>query len=199
MIYSFNVSFSFLSDKNCSTDIDECAFKPCKNGGHCQDLIGEFYCSCLPGKKSGDIYVRNVLQYSWKKYVFFTAKYSFVWLEKREGLSRHYLSVLNNCYVASVTRICLQNIACIPEVLLCNTGEWRVLECLWYLWKNLWGILHSSVFSKVDFLVTFHKCIIFFFLLFYLQKRFSYWRKKKMGRIYMVAVIKIVCTKETYN
>lgn len=50
MIYSFNASFSFLSDKNCSMDIDECAFKPCKNGGYCQDLIGEFYCSCLPGR-----------------------------------------------------------------------------------------------------------------------------------------------------
>ncbi|XP_054827251.1 fibropellin-1-like [Eublepharis macularius] len=38
-----------IHDKNCSMDIDECAFKLCKNGASCHNLIGEFYCNCLPG------------------------------------------------------------------------------------------------------------------------------------------------------
>ena len=34
---------------NCDIDIDDCAKKPCANGGTCIDLVGKFVCSCPPG------------------------------------------------------------------------------------------------------------------------------------------------------
>ena len=30
-------------------DIDECASKPCENGGSCQDGVNSYKCTCLPG------------------------------------------------------------------------------------------------------------------------------------------------------
>jgi hypothetical protein len=37
------------SGKDCSTDIDECASVPCKNGATCIDDIAAFKCVCPPG------------------------------------------------------------------------------------------------------------------------------------------------------
>jgi len=31
------------------TDIDECASRPCLNGGRCQDGLNEYQCNCTPG------------------------------------------------------------------------------------------------------------------------------------------------------
>ena len=31
------------------SDIDECASKPCENGGSCKDGINSYKCTCLPG------------------------------------------------------------------------------------------------------------------------------------------------------
>jgi hypothetical protein len=31
------------------SDIDECAPKPCLNGGSCQDGVNSYKCTCLPG------------------------------------------------------------------------------------------------------------------------------------------------------
>ena len=32
-----------------SSDIDECAPKPCQNGGSCEDSINSYTCKCLAG------------------------------------------------------------------------------------------------------------------------------------------------------
>lgn len=32
-----------------SSDIDECASNPCKNGGTCKDGIDSYSCECAPG------------------------------------------------------------------------------------------------------------------------------------------------------
>ena len=32
-----------------STDIDECASSPCKNGATCNDLVNSYSCDCVPG------------------------------------------------------------------------------------------------------------------------------------------------------
>jgi len=34
----------------CQTDIDECASKPCQNGGVCVDKIAKFECHCPIGE-----------------------------------------------------------------------------------------------------------------------------------------------------
>ncbi|KAA0719812.1 Protein crumbs -like protein 2 [Triplophysa tibetana] len=34
---------------NCSVDINECASKPCQNGGSCEDLVNGFMCLCADG------------------------------------------------------------------------------------------------------------------------------------------------------
>ena len=40
------ISLIIFIDKNCSTDIDECAPKPCKHGATCSNLIGRYECNC---------------------------------------------------------------------------------------------------------------------------------------------------------
>lgn len=32
--------------KLCETEIDECAAKPCQNGGKCIDMIADYKCDC---------------------------------------------------------------------------------------------------------------------------------------------------------
>ncbi|XP_004677414.1 PREDICTED: protein crumbs homolog 2 [Condylura cristata] len=35
--------------EDCEVDVDECASRPCLNGGHCQDLPNGFWCQCPDG------------------------------------------------------------------------------------------------------------------------------------------------------
>ena len=39
--------------RNCS-DIDDCASKPCQNGGSCSDMFNGYSCSCAPGYTGED-------------------------------------------------------------------------------------------------------------------------------------------------
>lgn len=39
----------FCTGRDCSTDINECANSPCRNGGECVDLVGIFKCICKVG------------------------------------------------------------------------------------------------------------------------------------------------------
>ena len=44
----------FLNDNqlNCDTnvsDVDECASRPCQNGGQCVDGVNEYTCTCAAG------------------------------------------------------------------------------------------------------------------------------------------------------
>ena len=40
-----------LNDKTCLllSDIDECAVRPCQNGGNCTDAINDYDCNCAAG------------------------------------------------------------------------------------------------------------------------------------------------------
>jgi len=40
---------SGFTDKNCSTNIDECVSNPCKNNGTCSDLVNDYSCQCVDG------------------------------------------------------------------------------------------------------------------------------------------------------
>ena len=37
------------TDKNCSTNIDDCSPNPCLNGGTCTDGINDYTCECVAG------------------------------------------------------------------------------------------------------------------------------------------------------
>ena len=37
--------------RNCEFDVDDCATRPCQNGGSCHDLVNSFRCSCPPGTR----------------------------------------------------------------------------------------------------------------------------------------------------
>ncbi len=58
---------------SCS-DIDECASKPCVNGGSCQDGINSYKCTCLPGFDGKNC---ENSKYLLLKLIFFIADYSF--------------------------------------------------------------------------------------------------------------------------
>lgn len=45
---SFLLALGFTGD-SCEIDIDECANKPCDNGGSCEDGINSFHCKCVDG------------------------------------------------------------------------------------------------------------------------------------------------------
>ena len=32
-----------------SSDVDDCAVKPCQNGGNCRDAVNDFICNCTAG------------------------------------------------------------------------------------------------------------------------------------------------------
>ena len=36
------------TDKNCSTNINECLPDPCENGGNYTDLVDNYSCTCVP-------------------------------------------------------------------------------------------------------------------------------------------------------
>lgn len=40
-------------------DVNECSRNPCKNGGHCQDLVNDFYCECADGWKGKTCHSRE--------------------------------------------------------------------------------------------------------------------------------------------
>ena len=42
-----------FTDKFYSLDIDECASRPCQNGGTCNDGINQYNCDCVPGYSGG--------------------------------------------------------------------------------------------------------------------------------------------------
>ena len=33
----------------CNSDIDDCAERPCQNGGNCTDEVNDFRCDCVAG------------------------------------------------------------------------------------------------------------------------------------------------------
>ena len=35
-------------------DVNECEANPCKNGGTCVDLVGDYRCDCVPGYTGED-------------------------------------------------------------------------------------------------------------------------------------------------
>jgi hypothetical protein len=43
------INFSGFTGTNCDTDIDECSYSPCINGGVCTDLINDYRCTCPIG------------------------------------------------------------------------------------------------------------------------------------------------------
>ena len=43
-----NISF-FILGEHCETDIDECADHPCQNTATCDDYLGYYICTCVPG------------------------------------------------------------------------------------------------------------------------------------------------------
>ena len=47
LIWQAGVHFLFL-------DINECEANPCKNGGTCFDLVGDYRCDCVPGYTGAD-------------------------------------------------------------------------------------------------------------------------------------------------
>lgn len=40
-------------------DVNECSRNPCKNGGHCQDLVNDFYCECADDWKGKTCHSRE--------------------------------------------------------------------------------------------------------------------------------------------
>lgn len=41
-------------------DVNECSRSPCKNGGHCVDLVNDFYCECANGWKGKTCHSREL-------------------------------------------------------------------------------------------------------------------------------------------
>ncbi len=42
------------------SDVNECNRSPCKNGGHCVDLVNDFYCECANGWKGKTCHSREL-------------------------------------------------------------------------------------------------------------------------------------------
>ena len=49
MIIPVHECVAGFTDKNCSTNIDECSPNPCLNGGTCTDGINDYTCECVAG------------------------------------------------------------------------------------------------------------------------------------------------------
>ena len=47
-----------FSGKNCEVNVDDCATKPCQNGGTCYDLVNYYKCHCLEGFGGWDCEVK---------------------------------------------------------------------------------------------------------------------------------------------
>ena len=48
-VYTFHISVIKMYNFHIPSDINECASKPCQNGGKCDDYVNDYFCTCPKG------------------------------------------------------------------------------------------------------------------------------------------------------